>query len=246
MSTGPAIRARAGDGMRKQHMAQPGKQGRKRTAAPMPRKRNAHGDPGFVLGPRAETKQRLLAATINHLEDNGVADLSLRQLAERLGTSHRLLIYHFGTREGLLVAVVEEIERIQRAWLESLWERDMSPIELMRMSWERTCDPKLDRQLRLFVEIYGHVVQGRAHTAPLLGTLIGAWMEPVTDVFKRIGMTTAQARVHARLHVATMRGLMLDLLTTGDLKAGQAAFDQYIGQYEKLPGAHKSERRPKR
>lgn len=216
------------------------------TETPIRRRRAPAAKSNFVLGPRAETKDRLLAATVQYLEHHGVADLSLRQLAEKVGTSHRLLIYHFGDKEGLMVAVVEEIERIQRRWLEQLWERDMTPIELMRMSWQRTCDPKLDRQLRLFVEIYGHTVQGFAHTTPLLNTLIGAWMEPVSDLFKRMGMAPAQARIHARLHIATMRGLMLDLLTTGDLKAGQAAFDQYIAQYEKLPGAHKSERRPKR
>ena len=144
-----------------------------------------------------------------------------------------------------MVAVVEEIERIQRRWLESMWERDMTPMELMRRAWNRTIDPKLDKQLRLFVEIYGHALQGRAHTEPLLETLIGAWIDPVSDMFKRMGMTPAQARVHARLNVATMRGLMLDLLTTGDLDAVHAAFEQYVSQYEKLPGAHKSDRRRK-
>ncbi len=239
MSTGVASKGRAG-GNSGRSMAQ-----RKQTEASARRKRAAPTKSNFVLGPRAETKDRLLAATVAYVEQHGVADLSLRQLAEKVGTSHRLLIYHFGDKEGLMVAVVEEIERIQRRWLESLWERDMTPLELMRMSWERTCDPKLDRTLRLFVEIYGHAVQGFAHTAPLLDTLIGAWMDPTTDLFRRMGMSPAQARTHARLHIATMRGLMLDLLATGDLKAGQAAFDQYIQQYEKLPGANKSERRAK-
>lgn len=196
----------------------------------------------FVLGPRAETKQRLLAATLNYLLENGIADLSLRQLAEELGTSHRLLIYHFGTKEGLFVAVVEEIEREQQRWVASMRERDMTPMELMRMAWDRTRDPALDRQLRLFVEIYGHALQGRAHTAPLLDTLIDAWLDPLSDIFRRMGLTPAQARVHARLNVATMRGLMLDLLTTGDVKAAHAAWEQYISQYDKLPGAHKARR----
>lgn len=197
---------------------------------------------GFVLGPRTETKQRLLAASLNYLEEHGVADMSLRQLADQLGTSHRLLIYHFGTKEGLLVAVVEEIERVQRQWVKSLWEHDMTPIELLRLVWARTCDPKLDKQLRLFVEIYGHTLQGRAHTAPLLDTLVDAWMGPASNLFRRMGMTPAQSRLHARLHLATVRGLMLDLLTTGDLKATSAAWAYYISQYDKLPGAHQSNR----
>lgn len=221
-------------------------QTRKRTDAPSPRKRTAAPKSNFVLGPRAETKDRLLAATVEYLENHGVADLSLRQLAEKLGTSHRLLIYHFGDKEGLMVAVVEEIERIQRRWLESMWERDLTPMELLRRAWERTIDPKLDKQLRLFVEIYGHALQGRAHTAPLLDTLVGAWLEPMSDLFRRMGMSPAEARVHARLNVATMRGLMLDLLTTGDLKAIEAVFQQYVSQYAKLPGANKIDTRRKR
>ncbi|MDT7648160.1 MAG: hypothetical protein QOC75_5160, partial [Pseudonocardiales bacterium] len=36
----------------------------------------------------------------------GISDLSLRQLADALGTSHRMLIYHFGSKEGLLTEVV--------------------------------------------------------------------------------------------------------------------------------------------
>jgi len=212
-------------------------QQQRKIEVPRPARKKAP-NAGFVLGPRAETKQRLLSATLRYLEDNGVADVSLRQLAEELGTSHRLLIYHFGTKEGLLVAVVEELEQVQRRWLAMLREQDVPPIELLRRSWARTCDPKLDRQLRLFVEIYGHALQGRAHTAPLLDTLIGAWLEPIENIFRRMGMTPAKARVTARLHVATMRGLMLDVLTTRDIEAVHAAWSHYVAQYEKLPGAH--------
>jgi AcrR family transcriptional regulator len=217
------------------------------SASTKPRRTKTGGEPdspfSVARGPRAETKQRLLAGTLHYLRENGVADVTLRQLAEQLGTSHRLLIYHFGTKEGLLVAVVEELEREQQTWMQSLWERDMTPMQLMRLAWQRTCDPQIDRQLRLFVEIYGHALQGRAHTAQLLGTLIDAWLKPVGHLFVRMGMKPAQARVHARLHVATMRGLMLDLLTTGDLKSINAAWEHYIGQYDELPGAHEVELR---
>lgn len=211
--------------------------GRKRVSVSRPRK--AASGSGFVPGPRAETKQRLLDATMRHLREHGLADFTLRQLADALGTSHRVLIYHFGTKEGLLVAIVEEIEREQRSWLRSLSERHLTPMEQMRSSWDRVCDPALDRHLRLFVEIYSHALQGRAHTAPLLNTLVHAWIGPMTDLFERVGLTPAQARLHTRLYIATVRGLMLDLLTTGDAKATRGAWEHYISQYDALPGAHR-------
>ena len=41
---------------------------------------------------------RLLDAAIDYVAENGIADLSLRELAAALGTSHRMLIHHFGSK----------------------------------------------------------------------------------------------------------------------------------------------------
>jgi len=50
----------------------------------------------------SQARERLLAAAVGHALDSGIADLSLRQLAAAIGTSHRMLLYHFGSRQGLL------------------------------------------------------------------------------------------------------------------------------------------------
>ena len=57
--------------------------------------------------PTSQARERLLAAAVRHALDAGIADLSLRQFAAAIGTSHRMLLYHFGSREGLLVANLE-------------------------------------------------------------------------------------------------------------------------------------------
>ncbi len=53
----------------------------------------------------SQARDRLLAAAVDQAMNGGIADLSLRELASAVGTSHRMLLYHFGSREGLLVAV---------------------------------------------------------------------------------------------------------------------------------------------
>ena len=179
---------------------------------------------------------------MRYLREYGLADLSLRQLAERLGTSHRLLIYHFQSKEGLLTAITEEIEREQHVWARAISEQGLSPMEQLHSMWDRTADPALDQPLRLFVEMYGHTVQGRSHTAELLGTLVDTWLGTLAQLCRRMGMTTAEARIHARLILATVRGLMLDLLVTGDEKGTRAAWQFFIAQYDDLPGAHESRR----
>ena len=59
-------------------------------------------------------RDALLARCVTWFADHGVGDTSLRTLADGVGTSHRMLIYHFGSREGLLAAVVEAVEQGER------------------------------------------------------------------------------------------------------------------------------------
>jgi len=47
-------------------------------------------------------------------------DASLRTLAARVGSSHRMLIHHFGSQEKLLVAVVEAVEQRERQMLATM------------------------------------------------------------------------------------------------------------------------------
>ena len=58
-------------------------------------------------------RQELLEAAIDHVAEHGLTDLSLRGLAAELGTSHRMLSHHFGSKDGLWVAIIQEVERRQ-------------------------------------------------------------------------------------------------------------------------------------
>jgi AcrR family transcriptional regulator len=77
----------------------------------------------------------LLDRVITYLADAGVGDRSLRQIAAGAGTSHRMLIYHFGTRDGLLVEVVRAVEERQRVALAAL--RSRTPREMALEFWRR-------------------------------------------------------------------------------------------------------------
>ena len=68
-----------------------------------------------------DPKQQLLERALGYLTEHGIGDISLRELAAALGTSHRMLIYHFGSKEGLFVAVVQEAENRQRQLLANLF-----------------------------------------------------------------------------------------------------------------------------
>lgn len=60
-----------------------------------------------AAGPAA--RDVLLAKVVAHYAEHGVRDTSLRSLASAIGTSQRMLNYHFGSREDVLVAVIDAI-----------------------------------------------------------------------------------------------------------------------------------------
>jgi AcrR family transcriptional regulator len=179
------------------------------------------------------SRERLLAAAIDYAAEHGISDLSLRRLAAALGTSHRMLIYHFGSKEGLLVEVIRAVEQRQRDALAGL-ARDpsLSPAETMRRMWERLADPSLSPHERLFFEVYGQALQGRAHAAPLLDGIVESWLDPLTEFAIELGIPADTARANARLWVAVARGLLLDLLATGDRRGVDEALEQFSSQLE--------------
>jgi AcrR family transcriptional regulator len=174
-------------------------------------------------------RERLLAAAMEHVEGHGVGNLSLRALAAALGTSHRMLIYHFGSREGLLIEVIRVVEARQRAALaEMLLDTDAAPADTMRRMWRRVADPALWPNERVFFEVYGQALQGSPHAVPLLDGIVEKWVEPLVRIAVAEGRPEDEARAEARLGVAVTRGLLLDLLATGDRAAVDAAMERYI------------------
>ena len=169
-------------------------------------------------------RERLLAAAVRHAQDAGIADLSLRQLAAAIGTSHRMLIYHFGSREGVLVAVTRAVEEQQRA---ALLVPDMTP-QAARQSWQRLSAPQLWPQERLFFELYAYALRGRPGTEGFLDGIVESWVAPIAGALVKAGADERTARADARLGVAVVRGLLLDLLATGDRAAVTEAYERFL------------------
>jgi len=187
-------------------------------------------DPGRVA------QAFLLDQAIDYLTAEGWGNRSLRQLAEALGTSHRMLIYHFGSKEGLLVAIVHEVEDRQRVALAQLQSEAAavggSLADVMRHFWTRLADPALWPHERLFFELYGQALSGQPHLATFLDGIVDSWLEPATDLARAHGAPEATARAHARLGLAVTRGLLLDLLATGERAGVDAAMDLFVARYE--------------
>jgi AcrR family transcriptional regulator len=190
--------------------------------------------------PAPGARERLLDAVIAHFTTEGLSDQSLRRIAQATDTSHRMLLYHFGSREGLLLAVVEAVEVRTQSVLAAVGE-DMSqndgPVasevtdELVRRMWAYVADPALAGFERLFFALYARALQGDAAAAPLLEGDVEAWLEANGALTAAAGVPPDVARTHARLGLAVVRGLLLDLLATGDRAGVDAALEVFARGY---------------
>ncbi|MCO7193143.1 MULTISPECIES: TetR/AcrR family transcriptional regulator [Pseudonocardia] len=169
------------------------------------------------------SRDQLLQAAVEHFAEHGIGNHSLRAIAAAIGTSHRMLIYHFGSREGLLVQVREAVEAGQRETLATLTaDAGTDPREIITTFWA-TVAAAAHRYGPLFFELSAHAMQGRPHADRLRHTVVDPWLDPIADVFTRAGVDRPTALARARLSLGVARGLLHDALITGDMAGADAA-----------------------
>src|SRR4051812_27723909 len=181
-----------------------------------------------------DAKQRLLARVVAYAEETGVTGKSLREIATGVGTSHRMLLYHFGSREGLLGALATHVaaaavgatEARQRATLHALADGGATPRDVMIGLWEQVSAPEMLPSLRLFFEIFGQAARGAPGTEALLRSLTDPWLDDGVAVAARLGV--ALAAPAPRLGVAVPRGLLLDLVAGADRAEVDAAYRLFV------------------
>ncbi len=166
----------------------------------------------------------LLSRVIDEVAAHGLTDRSLRDLAAAAGTSHRMVLYHFGSRDGLVAAIVDEIEARQRAAMSELARHSTSATELVRAMWRRVSSPELLPFVRLFFESLA------ATTRAGDVSLTTPWLDDGQAIGRLLGAPTDP--VELRLGIAVTRGLLIDVLAGGDVDAATESLERYLAMWE--------------
>ncbi len=170
--------------------------------------------------PDLERRRQLLEALIEAFAGGGIGDRSLRDIAEAVGTSHRMLLHHFGSREELLLTIVDEVERRQ---MSTLSEAGAEPADAMAAMWADVRRPELRPFERLFFECYARGAQGEQPFARMVPGAVDSWL---TEVDEKADGSADPAFV--RLGLAVIRGLLLDLVATDDEEGVDAAAQAFV------------------
>ncbi|WP_245677024.1 TetR/AcrR family transcriptional regulator [Nocardia acidivorans] len=171
-------------------------------------------------------RPELLAAATEYVLDQGVQQLSLRRAAEALGVSHATLIRHFDTKDALIAEVLEHIRADfeQRLLTEELRAVD-DPAQRLRAAWRHLCRPREQRQFLVLFELVADSARTPEHPR---ARLVTDWLTVIERELTRHHWPAETASRTATFILAQVRGLQLDLLTTGDRTRVDAAFEMTV------------------
>jgi AcrR family transcriptional regulator len=180
-------------------------------------------------------RAELLDAVVEYTIEHGFTDLTWRPLAAALGVSPTTLVHRFGTKEQMLEAVLGRLrERIFAATSEHTGER-AGLASAARTVWQRTSDPRRSAEFRLFFAVYGQALQAPQQFDGFLSHVVADWMSALRDAQPDVDPATATR--NATLVIATIRGLLLDLLATGDRERVQDTAERFLASLEALQQA---------
>ena len=173
-----------------------------------------------------QSPETLLPKLAAHVLEHGLADASLRPLAKAAGTSDRMIIYHFKSKDGLVTALLEHVAAMYSQALEMAWptEQAASRRECAQRLLAIGRAPMFAPFLKLWWEIVAGAARGdaayRASAAAMMDSQL-AWFEahlPPDDPDPKAG---------ARLVALAVEGsLMMDALGLGGVgEAGLAALE---------------------
>ncbi len=181
----------------------------------------------------SDRRAELLARIVDEFLAHGVADLSLRPLAECVGTSARLLIYHFDSKEQLVADALDEVRRAigQSLRAEAGRAEPRSLRALLTMVWDWATTQSNQRYLRLLFEVDGLAMYDRIHFSRETRKANGAvWMGLIERARERLPRRDGDLfAANATLIMGALVGLLQEFLSTGDLESTTAAFSGMIG-----------------
>ena len=187
----------------------------------------------------SKRKAMLLESLIAYLVKRGVADLSLRPMAAAVGTSARLLIFHFGSKERLLLEVLDEMQaRLQQSLGDLLVVSGAVGSAPLRRFWDWALEEGNFAQLRVLYQLHILAAQDHKTYGRFLKRNSLNWLELV-----QAGLKPAQrSSALATLIVAVFDGLFIEVMSTGDRRRASAAIDEFIV----MAARQKNGRRPAR
>jgi AcrR family transcriptional regulator len=145
----------------------------------------------------------------DYVHEHGLIGFSLRPLAAALGTSDRMLLYHFGTKDDLIAALLRESNNRAVAGIKAL-----APSRDLRAAvhdlWTAVNSPVIEPCARMYVEAAALGLLGREPYASVVREANAQWMRALVNHLSRSEVSRPLARRAATVIDAAFIGFQLD------------------------------------
>jgi AcrR family transcriptional regulator len=165
----------------------------------------------------------LTAGALRYVLAEGLVGLSLRPLAAALGTSDRMLIYHFGSKD----ALVTDVLALASAGLADSLGEPAAPLrgpgDLVRYAWDALTGPGAVGTMRLYLELCVLSLREPGRWTAAQQRIREPWLELLRAALAELGVPAARVPTTADLVLDTLDGLLLDRLVSTDPARADAA-----------------------
>ncbi|MBG0564676.1 TetR/AcrR family transcriptional regulator [Actinoplanes aureus] len=172
----------------------------------------------------SERQAELLEAAYRYVLQHGLADLSLRPLAAAIGSSPRVLLFLFGSKDDLVRALLARAREDELALLGDVGAAPIGLARAVERVWAWLAAEEHRPLLRVWVEAYARsLVEPDGAWAGFARATVSDWLGVLAACQPAGERDTEQGVARRTLALAVLRGALLDLLATGDEKRIAAA-----------------------
>jgi AcrR family transcriptional regulator len=160
------------------------------------------------MGKRDELAEQATDYALEH----GLIGLSLRPLAAELGTSDRMLIYHFGNRDGLVAAIIDEATTRSVDYLRDLPATRTVRSGVLRL-WQAYLEQPLHACNLIYVQAAASGYLGQEPYRSSVRDSNARWEAAMREWFQRCGAPRQRVDRIAQLVESALLGFHVDLST---------------------------------
>lgn len=182
-------------------------------------------------------REELLEAAGLILARTGVVDTSLRELAAQMGTSARMLVYYFGSKEQLILDV---LHRQQRAAIPKTDEMEL-PVSLAAhrewcfQDWFECTRGERHNNLRVVLQVFGAACGIDSPYREYTWETLSLLTRNSRARLEALGMPAHVAETRSRIALAAFQGFIIEYFTSDDQSYVDDTFTRFVDEFLLAP-----------
>ncbi len=187
------------------------------TPAPAPARERAPMPPKAAERTSSSNRRgELLQDVVAYIREHGLADVSLREIARQLKLTAPALLHHFESKEKLLAEALEIIQQEAMLVLTKAFADNDSIAPALHALWEHQSSPERRQEQRAVLEIESMASKEPERFPRYHGNMQRPWVAAFLNALERNQCPENMRLPTATLIAASYRGLLADLLATGE------------------------------